>query len=87
MKNISCQIALYPLRKEYADDVKAVLNQFDPGCLTVQVGMMSTLLVGPEDIVWQKVRELYELGKQRGARFVLHVCFSDACVKDDVCDL
>ncbi len=83
VKTISCQVALYPLREEYARDVEEVLRAFDPGELQMEVGLMSTLLVGPEDLVWQKVREMYELAKGRGTRFVFNVSFSDACVACD----
>ncbi len=80
---ISCQVALYPLatkefEKVIVDALEAIQPLKEQG-LTIEVGAMSTILKGTDDIVWQGIRMLYEKSSENGQQIVLNVQMSNEC--------
>ncbi|TYB84303.1 MAG: hypothetical protein FXF54_12240 [Kosmotoga sp.] len=80
---ISCQLSLYPLgTKEYdkiiVDSLNTIKALKDQG-LTVEIGSMSTILKGPDDVVWKGVRILFDKASQDNRKIVLSVLCSNEC--------
>ncbi len=78
---ISCQLSLYPLGTESYDDVVSravehILPLKDEG-LTIEVGSMSSVVKGPDDVVWKAVRTLFDAAKDE--KVVLNTTFSNEC--------
>jgi len=81
---ISVQLQLYPLaEKDYGDliwDAIANLRAHENEGLHIEVGPMSTLVVGEADLVWRAVRELFDFAAN-GRRIVLVTTVSNVCPK------
>ncbi len=80
---IACQMSLYPLG---SGDFTAVisstvdrLKSLEDRGLRVDVGSMSTVVIGPDDLVWQAARLLFDTAAKDGARIVLTTTFSNEC--------
>ncbi|RIV18019.1 hypothetical protein D2Q93_14675 [Alicyclobacillaceae bacterium I2511] len=79
MSVMTCQMALYPLNTTASSRVIAeILAQMDWQGVDVQVGSMSTVIRGEEQVVWEKVRSLYTLAAQEH-RIVLNLAVSNEC--------
>lgn len=80
---ISCQIALYPLATQNFNqviiDAVEVLKPFENQGLTIEVGVMSTVLKGEDSIVWEAVRKLFDRSSQNGQQIVLNMTVSNEC--------
>ncbi|GBF10183.1 YkoF family thiamine/hydroxymethylpyrimidine-binding protein [Tepidibacillus infernus] len=80
---ISCQVALYPLAtKEFDQVIVEALDAVKPlkeEGLTIEVGSMSTIFKGPDDLVWKAVRLLFDTAKQNGQQIVLNTQISNEC--------
>ncbi|TYB91500.1 MAG: hypothetical protein FXF54_08530 [Kosmotoga sp.] len=84
---ISCQLSLYPLgTKEYdkiiVDSLNTIKALKDQG-LTVEIGSMSTILKGPDDVVWKGVRMLFDKASESDRKIVLSVLCSNECGCDE----
>lgn len=77
---ISCQLSLHPYAEDYVEVIREVLEEFDYGDLHVETGAMSTTLIGAEDLVWLKIRELYDLARKKEPSFRLEITLSTGCV-------
>ena len=80
---IACQLSLYPLaRDDVAEVVTAALRPVEAmreEGLSVEVGAMSTVLTGPDDLVWRAARALFDAAAADGHRLVLTATFSNEC--------
>lgn len=80
---IACQVALYPLgTDDYSDAITSALASLDElqeSGLNAQVGTMSTVLTGPDDLVWQGARLLFEAAARDGRRVVMTATLSNEC--------
>lgn len=80
---ISCQVALYPLATEEFERVilnalEAIKDLQEQG-LSIEVGAMSTVLRGPDQIVWQAVQDLFKEASRNGQQIVLNAQISNEC--------
>ncbi|MFV9511328.1 YkoF family thiamine/hydroxymethylpyrimidine-binding protein [Tepidibacillus sp. LV47] len=80
---ISCQLALYPLAtKEFAKVIVEALKALEPlqkEGLIIEVGSMSTVIKGKDDLVWKAVRLLFEEAAKDGQQIVLTASISNEC--------
>lgn len=80
---ISCQVALYPLATEEFE--KVIMNSLEAieylqeQGLSIEVGAMSTVLRGPDQIVWQAVQDLFKEASRNGQQIVLNAQISNEC--------
>jgi uncharacterized protein YqgV (UPF0045/DUF77 family) len=76
---VSAQISLYPLRQEkLGPSIDALLGAFEEADLQVEVGAMSTLVVGEAGPVFRAVEKGFGHAAQRGP-VALVVTISNAC--------
>lgn len=80
---ISCQVALYPLAIENFDEViiealEAIKPLIELG-LIIEVGAMSTIIRGDEELVFQAIKMLFNEASKNGRRIVLNTQFSNEC--------
>lgn len=80
---LSCQIALYPLAAKDTDKViiealKAI-KPFEKKGLTVEVGSMSTVIKGPDKLVWEVVQVLFNRAAGDNQKIVLNMQVSNEC--------
>ena len=80
---IACQISLLPLATKDFEEIitRAVedIKELEAEGLTIEVGSMSTVLRGKDDIVWEAVRRLFNKSKEDGQQVVLQASFSNEC--------
>lgn len=80
---IACQVSLYPLGTGdftafIADTVKS-LEPLEEQGLSLDVSSMSTVMTGPDMLVWEAARLLFETAARDGRRIVLTATFSNEC--------
>lgn len=80
---ISCQVALYPLATENFENViiEALesIKLFTERGLIIEVGSMSTIIRGNDELVFQAVKMLFNEASKDGRRIVLNTQFSNEC--------
>lgn len=80
---IACQLSLYPLGTErFVAVIARAVNGLEPlrqRGLSIDVGSMSTVVTGPDDLVWEAVRVLFDTAAEGGQRIVLTVTLSNEC--------
>lgn len=83
MTELAAQISLYPLAQgdlfPAIDDVLAVLTRYE---LRVEVGAMSTLLYGADDVLFAGLLEATQAACRSG-KMVLVATISNACAVPD----
>ncbi len=79
---ISCQVTFHPYSESYSEVITEVLARFEPGSLAVETGTMSSVWIGPEKPVWQKMREFYNLAQDQNLPFKLDFTLSNSCVSE-----
>ncbi|MHB1295653.1 MAG: YkoF family thiamine/hydroxymethylpyrimidine-binding protein [Anaerolineae bacterium] len=79
MIGISAQLSLYPLgQQDLAPAIQAVVDALSARSLPVEVGAMSTLTWGDDEVVFGALREAFAAAAAFGGA-VLHVTISNAC--------
>lgn len=79
MRIMACQVTLLPLDTiDSAQVIEQVLSEMDWQGVEVIVGDMSSLIRGEEDLVWARIRRLYELASKSG-NFSLQITLSNKC--------
>ena len=80
---ISCQLTLYPLATKDFESViiKALdsISSLKSEGLTIEIGSMSTILKGNDEVVWKAVRTLFDQASDQGQQIVLNASFSNEC--------
>lgn len=80
---IACQLSLYPLATqevaEVVDEALESVRELESQGLSVEVGSMSTVVTGPEDLVWRAVRLLFDAAARDSRRIVLAATLSNEC--------
>lgn len=80
---IACQMSLYPLGSgDFTALISAAVESLEPlkdRGLRIDVGSMSTVVIGPDDVVWQAVRLLFDTAAKDGNPIVLTTTFSNEC--------
>ena len=75
----SAQISIYPLKQERLspaiEEAWRIIEKYD---ITMQKGLMSTVLTGDRKEVFEAVTEIFEELSKNGM-LVLNVTFSNAC--------
>ncbi len=77
---ISCELSLHPYADDYTEVIRQLLQEIDWGDLLVAAGPMSTTIIGPEDLVWRKIKEMYDLARSKEPPFRLAITLSTGCV-------
>jgi uncharacterized protein YqgV (UPF0045/DUF77 family) len=79
-KEISCQLALYPLGDQnYSDIISRVIESLEGiEGLYVEIGSMSTVIFGEEKLVWDGIKKLYREADKK-CQFSLIATFSNVC--------
>ena len=76
---ISAQVSIYPLRQQHLSPaIRAVSKALEECGLHPEVGSMSTLVVGEEEIVFGALREAFLAAAATG-HVVMTVTISNAC--------
>jgi uncharacterized protein YqgV (UPF0045/DUF77 family) len=80
---IACQMSLYPLGSgEFTALIAEAVDSLEPledRGLSIDVGSMSTVVTGPDDLVWEAARLLFDTAAKDGNRVVLTSTFSNEC--------
>ena len=79
MSIVSAQISLYPLRQEsIGPAIREVVRILRLRGLRTRVGEMSTLVWGEQDLIFDALKEAFQLATERGDT-VMVVTLSNAC--------
>ena len=80
---LSCQIALYPLRVSDIDkvivDSLEVIKILEEKGLNIEMGSMSTVINGEDNLVWEAIRKLFDEASKNGQQIVLSMLISNEC--------
>ena len=78
---IGAQISLHPMTDAFVDVITGALGALDPHRerLRVETDDISTLLVGPPEVLFPAVRDLYVAAAASRAHCVLHATLSRGC--------
>ncbi|WP_136683035.1 YkoF family thiamine/hydroxymethylpyrimidine-binding protein [Falsirhodobacter xinxiangensis] len=85
------QISLYPMTGDFVGVITAALAALDPyrDRLRIETDDISTLLVGPPEVLFPAMRDLYAHAAGTGAHVVLHATISRGCPgepDDPICE-
>lgn len=75
------QISLYPMTDDFVGVITHALSALDPyrDRMRVEVDDISTLLVGPPDVLFPAMRDLYAAAARTGKHCVLSAAISRGC--------
>jgi len=75
------QISLYPMTDGFVDVILSSLNALDPwrDRLRIETDDISTLIVGPPEVLFPAMRDLYTAAAKSGAHLVLRATLSRGC--------
>jgi hypothetical protein len=75
------QVSLYPMTDAFVDVIIASIGAIDPWreSLRVETDDISTLIVGPPDVLFPALRTLYVAASQSGKHVVLRTTISRGC--------
>ena len=78
---IGAQISLYPMTDGFVDVIGGALGAIEPhrDRLRVETDDISTLLVGPPEVLFPAIRDLYVAAAATRAHCVLHATLSRGC--------
>lgn len=80
---IACQMSLYPLGSgDFTALISHAVDSLEPlggRGLSIDVGSMSTVVTGPDDLVWEAARLLFDTAAKDGQRIVLTTTCSNEC--------
>lgn len=84
------QISLYPMTDDFVGVIMSALRALDPyrDRLRVETDDISTLLVGPPEVLFPAMRDLYVAAANTGAHCVLSAAISRGCPgepDDEIC--
>lgn len=75
------QVSLYPMTDAFADVILSSVDALDPwrDRLRLETDDISTLVVGPPEILFPALRDLYAKAASTGCHVVLHATLSRGC--------
>lgn len=75
------QVSLYPMSDGFVDVIMAALSALDPwrDRLRIQTDDISTLIVGPPEVLFPALRDLYAAAAGSGQHVVLRATLSRGC--------
>lgn len=75
------QLSLYPMTDNFVDVILSSLTSLDPwrDRLRIETDDISTLLVGPPEVLFPAMRDLYVSASQTGHHIVLRATLSRGC--------
>jgi len=75
------QVSLYPMTDGFVEVILSSLDSLDPwrDRLRIETDDISTLMVGPPEILFQALRDLYVKAASTGAHVVLRTTLSRGC--------
>jgi hypothetical protein len=75
------QISLYPMTDGFVDVILSSLNALDPwrDRLRIETDDISTLIVGPPEVLFPALRDLYAAAAKSGQHVVLRATLSRGC--------
>ena len=75
------QISLYPMCDDFVSLILGSLSALDPyrPQLRIETDDLSTLLVGPPEIIFQAMRDLFVATAKSGKHVVMHATISRGC--------
>lgn len=86
----SAQISLYPMTGDFVGVIMSALRALDPyrDRLRIETDDISTLLVGPPEVLFPAMRDLYAVAAKTGAHCVLSAVIWRGCPgepEDEIC--
>ena len=75
------QVSLYPMSDDFVDIILSAIKALDPwrDRLRIETDDLSTLVVGPPDILFPALRDLFVSAAATGAHVTLHATVSRGC--------
>lgn len=75
------QISLYPMSDDFVDIILGAIKALDPwrDMLRIETDDLSTLVVGPPEILFPAMRDLFVAAASTGAHCTLHATVSRGC--------
>jgi len=85
------QISLYPMTGDFVGVITKALEAFEPyrDRMRVETDDISTLIVGPPEVIFPAMRDLFATAARSGEHVVLHATISRGCPgepDDGICD-
>ena len=85
------QISLYPMTDDFVGVIMSALNALDPyrDRLRIETDDISTLLVGPPEVLFPAMRDLFSAAARTGTHCVLSAAISRGCpgeLDDAICN-
>lgn len=85
------QISLYPMTDDFVGVIMSALGALDPyrDQLRIETDDISTLLVGPPEVLFPAMRDLFSAAARTGKHYVLSAAISRGCPgepDDAICD-
>ncbi|MGB3689641.1 MAG: YkoF family thiamine/hydroxymethylpyrimidine-binding protein [Jannaschia helgolandensis] len=75
------QVSLYPMTDEFVDVILSSIGALDPwrDQLRIETDDISTLIVGPPEVLFPALRDLYATAAAAGTHVVLRATLSRGC--------
>ena len=75
------QVSLYPMSDDFVDIILGAIESLDPwrDRLRLETDSLSTLMVGPPDILFPAMRDLFCAASRSGVHTTMHATVSRGC--------
>ncbi len=84
------QVSLYPMSDKFVDIILGAIGSLDPwhDRLRLETDSLSTLMVGPPDVLFPAMRDLFHAAARSGVHTTMHATVSRGCPgepEDPIC--
>ncbi len=77
---IQCNLSLMPLGiEDYSSIIRDCIKELSSSPLEVTIGPMSTIIAGPEEVVFESIQKLFQYAVSLHSQIVLNVTISNCC--------
>lgn len=76
----SCEITYFPIQsKDYIEEINKVIKIIKGYEVEVDVGILSTTIRGNSEVIFQMMKEIYDVMTREGCHFTMNMMLSNIC--------
>lgn len=76
----SCEITYFPIGSpNYLEEISSVIKIIEGYEVEVDVGILSTTIRGNSEVIFQLIKEIYDVMTKEGCNFTINTMISNIC--------
>lgn len=76
----SCEITYFPIEsKNYLEEISSAIKIIEGYEIEVDVGILSTTIRGNSEVIFQLIKEIYDVMTKEGCNFTINTMISNIC--------